>query len=193
MLRNPIDLLASPRIRVVVAEPQRRAEIRMIERDLAAMQEIVGGYIEMVSLGGLDVYFNEEGRVLGLPHNRVLGGYEILGTLFVSRTDDRGESVSLTKEQAERVVQVLDAALGPQDPYNINPARRPRSYNPADSMSIILLRQIDEIAYEGGGWASTKRCPGGSDALWELESAGLIEEDGGYVRLTAAGRALLLQ
>jgi hypothetical protein len=131
MFQNPANYLANPRakrdsqIRVVVAEPNRPAEVRMIGRSLDAMQAIVGGYIEHVFWGKLDVYLNEEGRLTGHPPNRVVGGYDIVGTLFVSRSDAEGEQVSQSESEAEKIRVALDAAMpgggGWKDPYIINP------------------------------------------------------------------------
>jgi len=132
MFQNPANYLANPRkshvahIRVVVAEPNRPAEIRMIGRSLKIMQAIVGGYIERVPWGDLDVCFNEEGRGEQLPPNRVVAGYPIFGTLFVSRTDvEEGESVSLSEAEANTIRIALDELVagggGWKDPYIINP------------------------------------------------------------------------
>lgn len=46
----------------------------------------------------------------------------------------------------------------------------------------ILLPQIDDQIFAGGGWASMKHLPGGNDAIYALIDAGILEEDGGYVR-----------
>jgi Domain of unknown function (DUF3846) len=91
-------------------EPGRGA--RTIEVDgssLYALQALVGGDIETVSLpGGIVIVCNEEGRVMDLPPNRPLRDangevYDVLhGPFFVCSCDDEGDFVSLTPEQAER-------------------------------------------------------------------------------------------
>lgn len=57
------------------------------ELDLAAMQEVVGGYIELVvPQDGVDVYVNEEGLLKSLPYNLLvskLSGRVLVGDAVV--------------------------------------------------------------------------------------------------------------
>jgi hypothetical protein len=86
------------KLRIVVYEPNKKKKtVKEIDNTLEAMQEVVGGYIELVKLGRQDIVLvcNEEGRVLGLPKNR--GFY---GTfLFVGNTPP--DFTSLTDEQLD--------------------------------------------------------------------------------------------
>jgi hypothetical protein len=69
--------------------------------NLKTMQHIVGGYIEVLVLSqGIDLYFNEMGRLKGLPPNRMFGRYDILGDAFIAASTEDGETVGLTPEQA---------------------------------------------------------------------------------------------
>jgi len=86
-------------IRVVVKEPGKDAYERQITGTLASFQNVVGGYLEVVShnMGeGMTVYANEDGYSLGLAPN--IGPY--VGTLVVCGLSPEGEDISLTDEQA---------------------------------------------------------------------------------------------
>lgn len=78
-----------------------------IPNTLDAMKAIVGGWIEIVSLGdGLDLCLNEEGKLLGLPPNVALfGGQDVVaGDCFLLRHDEEGESISVTIEDINKFV-----------------------------------------------------------------------------------------
>lgn len=93
---NTINVLVFP-----VGQPSYEKEI---PSGLNAMQELVGGYIEMPTLlhmpGGysLDVCCNEEGKLDGLPMNRKFRQDVLCGQFFVCRADKKGYTVSLTAE-----------------------------------------------------------------------------------------------
>lgn len=104
------------KLRVVVAEPGKPAEIREIDGSFEAMRAIVGGYLECLPIwSGYDVWINEEGKLLGLEPNRLLAtgrcdgsAWDVVGTLFVADNED-GETVSLSVEAAEALVVALNA------------------------------------------------------------------------------------
>lgn len=76
-----------------------------IPRGLEAMQQQVGGYIEMVTLeDGIDLVCNEEGKLDGLPVNRRIPEIRdtVRGDFFISRHDDEGETVDLTDEDVKK-------------------------------------------------------------------------------------------
>ena len=84
------------KISVIVFEPPgTECEYREIDNTLEAMQEIVGGYIEVVPLcnkddepiHGIVLVCNEEGKLKGLPDNIKVWGDPIKGTCFICRTD----------------------------------------------------------------------------------------------------------
>ena len=78
-----------------------------IPNTLDAMKAIVGGWIEIVSLGGgLDLCLNEEGKLLGLPPNVALfGGQDVVaGDCFLLRHDEEGEAVSVTAADIKKYV-----------------------------------------------------------------------------------------
>ena len=77
--------------RIVVVEPGRPAYIAKIDDSLEAMQNIVGGLIEVATIFEDDVALicNEEGKIINLPPNRVLEDEDgnvldiIQGTFFL--------------------------------------------------------------------------------------------------------------
>lgn len=104
------------KLRIVVAEPGRPAEIREIDNTFQAMQAVVGGHLECLPIwSGHDLWINEEGKLLGLEPNRLLStgrcdgsAWDVVGTLFVADNED-GETVSLSVEAAEALVIELNA------------------------------------------------------------------------------------
>lgn len=61
-------------IKVIVIEPKEKPVVREIEGGLECLQEIVGGYIQVIYPFDDEVGLicNEEGKLLGLPLNRAL-------------------------------------------------------------------------------------------------------------------------
>jgi len=107
------------KIRVVVADVMKRAEVREIECDLEGLQAALGGYVELFAKmpDGTDWWCNETGRLDGLPLNRIVldgydatvpGAFDIHGPILVTNADDDGETVGLTDQQVERALQHLN-------------------------------------------------------------------------------------
>ena len=71
-------------ILVVRKEPGKAAEVEpLFENTLEAFQEAVGGYIETVTFSqDLILICNEEGRIMGLPHNCTIGEIDFCGTIL---------------------------------------------------------------------------------------------------------------
>jgi hypothetical protein len=80
-------------VKVLIKEPGKPYEFRDIEKTLEAMQAIVGGYIEVITLrNGLDLICDEEGRLKNKEPNAVVrtatkSPQQIVGTFFVCRTN----------------------------------------------------------------------------------------------------------
>ena len=62
-------------IKVVYKEPGKSAEVRTIENDLHVLQELVGGWIQMVNIqSDVALICNEEGKLLDLQPNVYVHG-----------------------------------------------------------------------------------------------------------------------
>lgn len=73
---------------VIKKEPWCAPEVIEIENELSALQNAVGGYIEIVpAFGGAVVVCNEEGRLMGLPYNCHVCGIPFVGTILITGTD----------------------------------------------------------------------------------------------------------
>lgn len=95
-----------PVIKVLKVEPDKAPELIEMPNELKAMQELVGGFIEVFPLAeDAAIVCNEEGKMNGMELNRPI--YHegkmieiIAGTFFIAGDDlDIGEFVSLTDEQ----------------------------------------------------------------------------------------------
>lgn len=72
-------------MRALVKEPGKNAVIKDIKNDLKELQGIVKGYIETVTItSDAVVICNEEGRLLGLPHNCEICGVDFVGTIVLT-------------------------------------------------------------------------------------------------------------
>lgn len=92
---------------ILKVEPGKPPEEATIPNTLKAMQEMVGGYIEVVYLDGICLVCNEEGKLMGLEGNRRVGGDIIAGTFFLAGDNRDGDFCSLTQEQLERFGQMF--------------------------------------------------------------------------------------
>ena len=98
-------------MRVLKIEPRKKPEALELEDRLEEMQKLVGGYIQ--ALYPFDdpvaLVCNEEGKLLGLPPNRVLRDEEgdiydvVCGTMFLCGAPlDSENFCSLTPEQIKK-------------------------------------------------------------------------------------------
>lgn len=101
--------MKSDYLRVVLAKPFEKAVIVEIKNDLHTLQDIVGGPIEVFSMSDLNHVVgicNEEGKLRGLPLNRILIDdsdieYDICcGPLIIASRADP-DLASLTQPQAK--------------------------------------------------------------------------------------------
>lgn len=76
------------KIKVIIKEPGKAPEIKTITNDLGALQSIVGGYIETVTLASdLVIICNEDGKLWNLPYNFDSGGQSFVGTVVFAGVD----------------------------------------------------------------------------------------------------------
>lgn len=89
-------------LRVLKFEPGKAPEEITMPNTLEAFQRAVGGDIETLGLdSGAVLVCNEEGKLMGLPANRQVGGDTIAGTFLIAGSSDGG-FCSLSDEDAAR-------------------------------------------------------------------------------------------
>lgn len=96
------------KLRVLVAEPHKRAYVKTIVNSLEEMQKLVDGLIEPIYFDPTNkaiAFCNEEFLINGSEPNRFFAHTIIHGTFFIAgnETDENGEQrvCSLTDEQVE--------------------------------------------------------------------------------------------
>ncbi len=100
--------MANDKIHVLLVEPEKLPRPAEIDSSLESMQQVVGGYIQAVYPFFDDAVLvcNEEGKLQGLPPNRLLrepGGkpYDVVcGTFFIAGTAG-DDFTSLSQDQME--------------------------------------------------------------------------------------------
>jgi len=106
-------------IRVLKVEPGKAPETITMPNKLDAFQAAAGGYIEVVGLdANAALVCNEEGKLIGLPANRQVGGDTIAGTFLIVGMDD-GEFCSLADADmahyVERFAQLMPSYGSPEE------------------------------------------------------------------------------
>jgi len=134
----------SDKIKILVVEPMKPCEVLELPDTLDAMRQIVGGDIEAVTSirYASAIVCNENGKLLGLPHNRPLldeSGLlplDILhGTFFI--TGVSGERfVSLTDEQIQRYKTLYDNVM-------VLTSERPENQAEIAPESVMLNFAVD--------------------------------------------------
>lgn len=93
-------------MRIIYKDPDKAPEVREVDNTLKALQDCVGGYIETVPLTrDVVIICNEEGRLLGLPPNPVMGGDFIGPVLLVGVKGD--EFTDLTDRQVNTLMRYI--------------------------------------------------------------------------------------
>ena len=88
---------------ILKVEPNELPYEKEIINDLKSLQNEVDGLIEMIDIDdNICLVCNEEGKLLNMDLNRVVGNDIIAGTFFISRFNEAGDLVSLTKEEIEK-------------------------------------------------------------------------------------------
>lgn len=100
------------KIKVVILEPNKLARATEIDASLEGMQKIVGGNIDVRSLGNALLIHNREGKQLGLPFNRGLRDGQskiqdvIAGTCFLCDSNE-DVFVGLSEEQISEYTKIF--------------------------------------------------------------------------------------
>ncbi len=97
-------------MRILVVKPHSRPKLDDIPHTLEAMQETVGGYIEIIAPfddEGVVLVCDDEGKIKGYELNRVVGHDIIAGTFFLAGAD--GEDLTdLPDDLAEKYEKVFE-------------------------------------------------------------------------------------
>ena len=94
-------------MKVIIKQPGKEPEVAEIENTLPALQQVVGGYIETVTLAtDCCIICNEEGRLEGLPYDLTFCGVSFVGPILVVGIDG-DECSSLDKQQIDFLLQCL--------------------------------------------------------------------------------------
>lgn len=95
--------------RMLVIEPGQAPREAVVGDDLRSLQKAVGGFIECIypfednSL----IIDNEEGKLIGLEGNRILGDDIIAGTFLLTADDGEGGFMDLTDEQVAKYTRMF--------------------------------------------------------------------------------------
>lgn len=86
-------------MRVIVKEVHKQPEVREIKNELSVLQELVGGYIEVIRVDDVLLICNEEGKLQGLQPNFSIGHDTIVGTAVFVGFDGKEDFASLDDMQ----------------------------------------------------------------------------------------------
>ena len=90
-------------IRVLMVEPHEHPKEFLLKNDLRAMQEAVGGLIDIAGIDdSICILLNDEGKLIGLEGNRRIGDDVIVGNFYVCGSNEDGELASLTEAEMEK-------------------------------------------------------------------------------------------
>ena len=93
-------------MKVIYKYPGRPAEVRDVPNTLEALQGLVGGYIETVTVAtDAAIICNEEGRLIGLEPNCTLLGVHFVGSIVVAGV--AGEEFTDLSEDGVKVFLVM--------------------------------------------------------------------------------------
>lgn len=95
-------------IKVLKVKPHEHPEVYMLKNTLEAMQEAVGGYIDIVGLDdNVCILLNDEGKLIGLEGNRRIGSDIIVGDFCVCGSDEEGNLTSLSEEELDTYTKIF--------------------------------------------------------------------------------------
>lgn len=107
------------KIRAIIKRPDEAiGHVTNISPSLKNLQNIVGGYIETVTLcrstHNWTIICNEEGRLLDLPYNCTIGGVDFCGDIIAVGVD--GENLTdlpaeITKRKWGEMIEMINGLL----------------------------------------------------------------------------------
>lgn len=104
-------------MKVIVIRPYQQPKVEEIDNTLKAMQETVSGYIEAIYPWEDEIALicNEEGKINGLPLNRILTNEDgaivdyIAGTFFICGAPMESENFeSIPEELIEKYTKIFE-------------------------------------------------------------------------------------
>ncbi len=93
-------------ITILKIEPMCKPEVVTVENTLHTFQQLVGGFIEVLSVSDtVCIIVNEEGKLNGLTPNRRFNGDILVGTILVVGKD--GENLASLSADALKTYEAL--------------------------------------------------------------------------------------
>ena len=92
---------------------QYKGALVPIENTLEAKQEYVGGLIQVLCVNDIDIICNDEGKLMGLPVNRVLLDEKnnildiFVGNILCCRHNDDGDFTDISPDDIETIERML--------------------------------------------------------------------------------------
>lgn len=94
-------------MKIVIKKVGQAPEVKEIKGELHEMQEIVGGYLEVIGLfDGIFCVINEEGKLIGLPANFAFASDVIVGDVFFCSVSGE-DFVSLNDMQIDTIIKLF--------------------------------------------------------------------------------------
>ena len=92
-------------MKILFKEPNKEFETKEIENDLKTLQQLVGGYIEVIAYrDNIVIVLEEEGKIKGKKLNMCFYNDVLVGDcVFVGIKDE--DFISLTDEQIDMIVK----------------------------------------------------------------------------------------
>lgn len=93
-------------MKIIYKEPGKDPRQLVVPNALKPLQDLVGGYIEAVTLGeDWTILCNEEGRLMGMPYNCEVCGVDFVGPIIlVGRDEDEFCDVPISVIDAGRLI-----------------------------------------------------------------------------------------
>lgn len=97
-------------IKIIVVEPDKKPEVRMVDDTVKTYQDIVGGHFQVVRAPGVPgvlIGMNEDGNRLKLKPNLQIMNHTIVGPIFFFGTKGE-EFASLTDNEVQLILSFFD-------------------------------------------------------------------------------------
>lgn len=92
-------------MKILLKEPNKPFEVKEIENNLETLQQLVGGYIEVVPYkDNIAIICDEEGKLKGKEINISFSYDVIVGNCLFVGTDEE-DFISLTDKQIEEIIE----------------------------------------------------------------------------------------